>query len=75
MPQAFALEADVETLVNIGDEVTFPAGRYVVRAGEVNENIYIITSGVWRNTVSRTVKRPLSGSVLQGKSLFPFGDM
>ena len=28
--------------------MTFPAGRYVVRAGEVNENIYIITSGVWR---------------------------
>lgn len=39
---------DVNTLIEIGEEVAFPAGSYVVRAGELNENIYILTSGVWR---------------------------
>lgn len=41
-------EDDIKNLLAIGEKAVFKAGSYVVRAGEVNENIYIITSGVWR---------------------------
>ena len=41
-------DTDVNTLLEIGEPITFAAGNYVVRTGEVNDHIYIITSGVWR---------------------------
>ena len=41
-------EKDVELLTNIGEMRLFSAGEQVVRMGEVNDHIYILRSGIWR---------------------------
>jgi len=39
---------DIETLLSVGERRQFAAGTTIVRMGEVDEHIYLLTSGVWR---------------------------
>lgn len=41
-------DEDILALQSIGEVKRFSAGANVVRLGEVNDNIFIITSGIWR---------------------------
>ena len=45
----FALtEEDVTQLSSLGDIRRFSPGEHIVRMGELNNNIYILTKGIWR---------------------------
>lgn len=39
---------DIEMLMAVGEQKHFAAGTTIVRMGEVDEHIYLLTSGVWR---------------------------
>lgn len=41
-------EEDIDLLTSIGKIRKFKAGEHVLRVGEINTNIYILHSGIWR---------------------------
>ena len=45
----FALsEEDISHLCSLGEVRHFSAGEHIVRMGEMNDHIYIVTQGIWR---------------------------